>query len=380
MLPDLDEIGMPAYDLLDLNYFRQSSKLWDGMSVMWSRGCSFHCICCASNVVHGRKVREKSNARILEELSEIQRMGFGTVTIYDDLFAARRAKFLELVDGLGKAGFLGKLRFRLPSSLSVSVLDEAVIDAIERMGIEYYRVAVESGSSYTQRHIIKKNVNLEKCRRVLRYMRTKSIPVEANFILGFPGETRELMQETIDFIESIDVDWILINCALPLPGTQMFYQYVDMGVIDEDKYDWDLNRPALRSFDTPEIGGAALAQLVYDVNINRNFFHNTNITHGRYQRAIDYFNMMVCERYPFHVVGLYCRGVAYDRMGQKAAAAADFTACVARIRADVQARRMYQRYGGLMGGLAPYFGPNENYRTADGHAESVRVLPTSRGD
>jgi hypothetical protein len=127
------------------------------------------------------------------------------------------------------------------------------------------------------------------------------------------------------------------------------------------------------------IWGAALAQLVYDVNINRNFFHNTNITlvATSGQRLFQHDGLRALS---IHVVGLYCRGVAYDRMGQKAAAAADFTACVARIRADVQARRMYQRYGGLMGGLAPYFGPNENYRTADGHAESVRVLPTSRGD
>ena len=182
-------------------------------------------------------MRDKSNERIIEEILYVTNsLGFGTVTVYDDLFAARRSKFLNLVDDMKKVGdILGNTKFLLPNALSVSVMTEDIIDAIEEMGVEYFRVAIESGSQYTQDNIILKRVNLQKCRKILKYMRKKKMPIESNFILGYPNETKELMKETIDFINSIDIDWVLIFSALPLPGTTLFQEFIDMGVIDEEK-------------------------------------------------------------------------------------------------------------------------------------------------
>ena len=128
-------------------------------------------------------------------------------------------------------------------------------------------------------------MNLKKARKLLKYMRTKDLPIEVNFVLGFPGETKDLMQETIDFIATIDVDWVLVFSALPLPGTELYQQFIDEGAIDQETFDWDMNRMPLRDFDTKEIGKDELAQLVYDINIYWNFFNNSNaITKSAFRR------------------------------------------------------------------------------------------------
>jgi len=382
MLEDLDEIGMPAYRLLDLDFYLLTSNRLDegSMSTMWSRGCPFKCTFCATNIVHGRSVREKSNAFIVEELKHIKSLGFETITIYDDLFAAKPKKFLELEKELQQIGIVDNTKFLIPNALNVMVLNEEVIDAITRMNVEYLRVAIESGSQYTQNKIIKKNVNLKKAERLLKYMRrTTDLPIEVNFILGFPGETKELMQETIDFIAAIDVDWVLVFSALPLPGTEVYQQFIDEGVIDQETFDWDMNRLPLRDFDTKEIGKDELAQLVYDLNIYWNFFNNSNVRNGRYERAIRSINMHVLKRYPFHVVGFYCRATTYQKMGEHKKSEQDFKMCAELIKNDERSTKMYQRYFQKMELLKEYFTNGESELHQGMALETDPVFPSITG-
>jgi len=381
MLENLDEIGLPAYKLLDLNFYLLTSNRLDegSMSTMWSRGCPFKCTFCATSVVHGRSVREKSNEFIVEELKHIKSLGFKTITIYDDLFAAKPKKFLELEKELEQIGIVDNTKFLIPNALNVMVINEEVIDAITRMNVEYLRVAIESGSQYTQNNIIKKYVNLKKARRLLKYMRTTDLPIEVNFILGFPGETKDLMQETIDFIATIDVDWVLVFTALPLPGTEIYRQFIDDEVIDQETFDWDMNRLPLRDFDTKEIGKEELAQLVYDLNIYWNFFNSSNVRKGRYERAIRSLNTHVLKRYPFHVVGFYCRATVYQKMGEKEKSEQDFQKCIELINNDERSAKMYQRYFHRMELLKEYFTNGESELHQTMAPEAVTVFPSIAG-
>jgi anaerobic magnesium-protoporphyrin IX monomethyl ester cyclase len=383
MLENLDEIGLPAYKLLDINFYLSTSirlGLDEGsMSTMWSRGCPFKCTFCATSVVHGRRIRDKSNEFIVEELKHIKSLGFKTITIYDDLFAAKPKKFLELEKELEQIGIVGNTNFLIPNALNVMILNEDVIDAITRMNAEYFRVAIESGSQYTQNNIIKKHVNLKKARKLLKYMRTKDLPIEVNFVLGFPGETKDLMQETIDFIATIDVDWVLVFSALPLPGTELYQQFIDEGAIDQETFDWDMNRMPLRDFDTKEIGKDELAQLVYDINIYWNFFNNSNVRKGRYERFMRSLNTHVIKRYPFHVVGLYCRATVYQKMGEQKKSEQDFQRCVKLINNDERSTKMYHRYFHKMELLKEYFTSGENELHQTMAPDAVTVFPSITG-
>ena len=366
MIDDLDDIPMPAYDLLDIDFYRKNSNIKNkgAIHIMWSRGCPFKCTFCASHSVHGRAMRFKSNDKIIMALHHlIEDLNFEKVWVEDDLFAKNKKKFLELEDRIRTNGWHGKIGIR--NGLSVKIIDEKTIDVVCDMGINQITLNIESGSPYTQEHIIKKNVPLAKAKRLIQYARTKDMEIDIPIILGFPGETLELMQESINFAYSIDVDWIHFLCASPLPGSEMFEQFVEMGVIDPETYDWD-SRWQHRDFDTPEITGEKLTQLAYDTHIDRNFFNNNNLKHGRYKRAISYFTRRVIDRYPFQIVAIYCRGLAYVGLGEKKGAVEDFKKCAGLIHSseentngkavgDLQnAKQLFDRYGDRMPYLQPY--------------------------
>lgn len=349
MVWNLDDIPMPAYDLLDIEAYRKAG----GASIMFTRGCVFQCTFCATRTVHGNRVRFKSNERIMKEfICLIKEYNFRTILIEDDLFAARKNKFIELANKVMDLKI--PLRFRLPQGLSVATLDEEVIDTMMRMGISEAAVAIESGSPYTQKHIIKKNLSFPKTKRILKYFREKNFYTYVNFIFGFFGETRQLIQESIDFIKTLDVDWIYIFHALPLPGSEMFKQFESKGIISLDNFDWDGIRLGRRTFDTPEISARELEDLVYDTHIEYNFLNNSNLRHGRYQRAIDAVTNLILNQYPFHIVGYYSRALGYLGLNDKENAEADFRRCMEWIDKNEESRRLYERYGHKMPHLKQY--------------------------
>ncbi len=132
-----------------------------------------------------------------------------------------------------------------------------------KMGMTVANIAIESGSNEVQRKVIKKNVNLERARKVVAACRDEGIVVRCYFILGFPGETREQIQETIDYAASLPADWCVFGIAAPLVGTEMYSQLLERGEID-NSFNWDNAFFQERTYDTPEIGAQELKDLGYD--------------------------------------------------------------------------------------------------------------------
>jgi len=350
-LIDLDQIGLPAYDLLDIDDYKHYSNAFNtgAIGVMTERGCPFSCTYCASMIIHGSSIRTKSNQRIIDDLLFLRdECGFVNIVLWDDLLAARKTKFTELVNTIVERGVNKGLTFSMPSGLSVRIMDNNLIDTICSLGFDYIRIMIESGSEYAQEHIVKKKVNLKKARDLIAHARTQGVKVETNILFGFPGETKKNMQETIDYIKTIDVDWIQVFSLLPLPGTEAFHQFAERGKIDPSNIDWDRCGYATRQFDTEEITAQELTDLVYDVNVYTNFFGNRNMLQGRYERAASYFTDMVLNKYHFHIPALYMRATAYSKMGDVDKAKADFDLAVDQIKTNPEALRLWNRYGSEM--------------------------------
>ena len=357
VLENLDEIGLPAYDLLDLDNYKKFASGNDSGSigVMMDRGCPFKCTYCASMIIHGSSIRSKSNERIIDDLLYLRdECGFNNIILWDDLFAARKKKFMSLSKEIVERGVNDGLTFYMPSGLSVRVMNFDLLDSIFALGFGYVRIMIESGSEYSQEHLIKKKVDLDKARELISYSRNQGVRVETNILFGFPGETKEYMQQTIDYIKTIDIDWIQVFVALPLPGTEMFDQFAEVGLVDPQNIDWDRCGYASRQFDSEDITSQELTDLVYDVNIYTNFFGNRNFLQERYQRAADYFTDMVLNSYPFHIVALYMRSLSYDKLGKDDLALRDLQLAVDQINTSEAAQSLFVRYGSEMDSLYPY--------------------------
>ena len=133
----------------------------------------------------------------------------------------------------------------------------------------------------------------------------------------------------------------------------MFNEFVERGIINPNNYDFDGVRLGRRTFDTSEISAEELENLVYDTNIDCNYFNNSNLRHERYEKAIENFDKII-KLYPFHIVGRYCRALAFLGLNEGKKAEEDFKKCISWISKNDESKRLFERYGERMEHLKMY--------------------------
>jgi anaerobic magnesium-protoporphyrin IX monomethyl ester cyclase len=367
VIDDLDEIPLPSWHLLPMEHYiacdDSRSRELDMVdqapriaTIVTTRGCPFKCTFCASWTVHGRAMRYRSIDNVLKELTLLrEKFKVNIVIPEDDLFSVDKKRIVPLCNAVAEK-FNRAIQFQFPSGLSVATLDRDVIRAMINMGMTVANIAIESGSPYVQKHIIKKNCNLERARNVVQICRDEGIFVRAYFVMGFPGETKEMLQETINFLQTLSTDWNVINVAAPLIGTEMYEQMMDKGWID-DSFNWDEAFFQERTFDTTEVTATELKEIAYTGNITYNFFENYNYRTGDYDRAISLFQDIL-RAHKAHLIAQYCIGRCYKAKGDLEAYEASLLACREMIEKGYSTTLEHMNnYGDRMPELANFVNP-----------------------
>lgn len=381
-IADLDKIPLPDWDLLDMeSYIRQATRMrrfeYDedvlfekrAAIMMTSRGCPFRCTFCASHTVHGRSMRYRSVENVMNEMREIhRRFKVNVFAFEDDMFVCSRKQAADLLGEFIKfkkevEGF----EIIFPNALSVNATTHEIIDLMKEAGMKMVNIAIESGSPYVQKNIVKKGVNLDKAKKMIAYLRSIGIITRTGFIIGFPGETKEMIEETIQYIDSVDADWSNINIASPLIGSEMYQQFESMDVLPEDEVMWDkdfeknrrdreVSTMIARQFDTKEVGAQELCDIHYQANLRVNFLNNVNLREKKFEQAERLFEGITRE-YPFHLFGWWGRMVSFEGMRQKEKAEEIRQKIHYLIENDDKAASMYAKYGHMLPGFEPVHHP-----------------------
>lgn len=353
---DLDALPFPDWDLLDMDFYltthaarkRNIGEATEkrAAGVLTTRGCPYSCTFCASHTVHGRKMRYRSVESVVAEIKELHsRFGVNMLVPEDDLFTVKKTRVIELVNAISDLQ-LPDFEFQFPNALSVNTLDEEVLDALIAAGMKICTLAIESGSEFVQVNIIKKRCNLEKAKRLIKYLREKDIIVRCYFILGFPGETQEMMLESIEYARGLDADWCSFPVVIPLLGSEMYDQFLERGEYGVDDQVW-ASVYANRQFDTQEILAEEINELAYRTSLDLNFINNPNRRLGNFKRAIEIFQDILF-RYPHHIVACYCIMECYEAQGADEEAADMRERTVTLIQTNRHSREMFEKYGDVM--------------------------------
>jgi len=352
-LDDLDKIPPLPYDLIDMAYLINNDSTSpideDGIrigTIFMSRGCPFGCTFCSADKVHGKKVLFISVDKMIDNIEHLINVyGVNTICIMDDLFGANKKYFNDFFRLIKER----KLNFRLvvPAGLNINVFNEDMIDVLIEHGLKAIYFPLESGSKYVQDNIIKKRVNLDKAIRLINHTKQKGIFTGINIVIGFPGETKELVYETYEFIKKLPVDWIAFFIAYPYPETEMTNIFLKRGDITEDDLmeTWECSTQGFkqRPFDTKEFSGEELSDMVYDFNIELNFFSNYNLRTKNYSDMLIKLDKII-NRYPFHVVALACRAKCYYELDRQQEAFDDVNDMMNLIKSNIESEKMFRRY------------------------------------
>jgi len=198
-------------------------------NLMTSRGCPFNCSYCGAQVIWKRKVRRRSVASVVREIEYLFRRGTSrAVQFWDDTFTSDRNYIRKLMSALRK--FDG-LRFSCITRLDV--IDSKTLAHLREAGCNLILFGIESGSDEILKRIDKR-MTKEMIRQKTAMVHAAGIPWLGFFILGYPGECREDMLKTLDFMKELSPNWAEINIFNPLPGTPIWNELEASGLVGGD--------------------------------------------------------------------------------------------------------------------------------------------------
>lgn len=230
-IEDLDSLPFPAYHKVPIRRYNNYPKRGRPVvSFMTSRGCPFKCIFCSNAM--GRRWRPHSASRVVDDIKRlVYDFGVKEICIYDDNFSMDRARTLEICEQIATEGIRVNIQFS--NGLRVDKLDAEVLRALRRAGTWYIGIAPETGSPKVMR-LIRKGFNLERVRQVREECRRLGIVTHGFFMVGFPFETRQDIEETIRFAKELDCEIVEFNKVIPYPRTPLYERLKSEGALLAD--------------------------------------------------------------------------------------------------------------------------------------------------
>jgi radical SAM superfamily enzyme YgiQ (UPF0313 family) len=198
----LDTLPFPDYQYLDLEAYRgiKNHCLGDSSRTAFitaSRGCPFRCFYC--HQLFGSRLRRRSPANIIAEMREhIDSRGITEFVFTDDLFNVPLAEAKQVLRAI--INDLPPVHLNFPNGMRADQLDLEFLDLLERAGTVEVALAVESAVPRLQ-IMMGKNLNVEKAVPFI-HEASKRFITRLFFIIGFPTETVEEAQSTIDLAAS----------------------------------------------------------------------------------------------------------------------------------------------------------------------------------
>lgn len=217
---DIDSIPFPALHLLKMDRYKLGTiyGVKRVAPLLTSRGCPFKCIFCTTDVF-GKKVRRQQVGMVVNEMIRaINKFHTEHFFIFDDTLTLDREYILKLCNLIIK----NKLGITFEGSTRANLVDEEVISTMAGAGLVRLSFGLESVNPDIRR-IIRKEVPLEAYSIANRLTNKYKIETLNSCMIGLPGETRETIKETLDFLgKAKEVKQANLAIAVPYPGTELY--------------------------------------------------------------------------------------------------------------------------------------------------------------
>jgi radical SAM superfamily enzyme YgiQ (UPF0313 family) len=284
LIDDLDSIPFPARHLLNFDPYLVPPGMIRGFvkgrvtTIFTSRGCPYPCTYCASSNVQGKKIRRRSVANVVQELEALVRdYRINGFYICDDLVTGDHEWIIEFSEKL-KAKSLGLV---WACQSRVDTLDDEMLAAMRSSGCVQIDFGVESGSDKTLK-TMKKSTSVEAARHAFSMTRKAGVRSCATFIIGFPNETEQDMEETFEFAKEINADYTAFYFLTPYPGTPIYHtavanNWLDPKMANSEKFTHrQVDFPIMAIEHSPE-RLAAIRRRFQNHFFFRNYFRRQNI-------------------------------------------------------------------------------------------------------
>ncbi|HII15010.1 MAG TPA: radical SAM protein [Nanoarchaeota archaeon] len=228
-IENLDELPFPAYHLLPMDKYRSYGVYDSGRkttSMITSRGCPFKCIYCCSSELFGGRWRPMSAEKTIEFIKKLyDEYGIRHIYFQDDEFTVSHERAMKICDWIidKKIGLTWECLTR------VSHVDNELLSKMAKAGCKSILYGIETGYEEGLKQI-KKGITLEQAKNAVRLTKKNGMIAKVSFILGFPWESKEEINKTIDFAIKLDADYSFFTILCPFPTTEVYEQIAKEGL------------------------------------------------------------------------------------------------------------------------------------------------------
>jgi radical SAM superfamily enzyme YgiQ (UPF0313 family) len=238
LIKDLDSLPFPDRSLVGEDYHSMMAGANIApkkfTSIVSSRGCVYRCrFCCCTQFAHNRW-RPRSVKNTMEELRFLASEGYKQFIFVDDNFTGNPKNVIKLCREMRKE----KLDMEWICEGRVDTGSYEMFWETAKAGCKILYFGIESANQRILDYY-NKRITPDQSRNAVRTARKAGADViVGSFIVGAPDETREEIQNTIDFANRIPIDIPQFNILGVYPGTEIWDEFEASGLLKGGEY-WE---------------------------------------------------------------------------------------------------------------------------------------------
>lgn len=200
-----------------INWNLFADRLGSWVALRTSVSCPFNCFYCGFNQRAG-KFRASHLETIEREMDLLNSVGtVKSINFIDSTFNFPPDRFKEVL----KMMIRKKYSFKWNGYFRVQFADEEAVKLMEESGCEGVYIGIESGSQKIL-DTMNKGVGIKQYQKGMSLLKKTAITTHTNYMVGFLGETKETVRETLNFIRDYGSDFYRVQLWYLDPGTPVW--------------------------------------------------------------------------------------------------------------------------------------------------------------
>ncbi len=249
LIPNLDELPMPAYDLFPMDRYYGYSVIPNYNEALTSRGCEGAChFCYEWWLVDPRNPRDftshrtRGGKKVAAEMELLnKRYGIKALTFMDDDFNSDRQKMVDLVNELEKREL--DLSWFILGRAQNFIRDADLIPRLRKVGLYQVLVGIDGGTDEEIAEARKgpMKVGVKELKELVQYLRQNDISTIATYLNGFWEDDEAKIRQRFRAVDEIDPDIVMVQLLNPIPGSPIYKRVIKENLIEiRDLSLWDL--------------------------------------------------------------------------------------------------------------------------------------------